>query len=132
MDGISSVFLSAFIFVLTILWLKTNKKLYNDIVSPFNILYWSWVFPFLLSYFRISGFQSPPALWMEVFVVSITLIMVVISLTPALTGLERNHANILTAFKAFYGSARFRLVLFIFFCVTLGLKTVAEFGDGVV
>jgi len=132
MDGISSIVLAAFVFVLSILWVMANKKLYNDIVSPFNILYWAWVFPFLLSYFRISGFQSPPALWMEVFVVFITLIMVVISLTPALAGLERNHANISTAFKAFYGSARFRLVLFVFFCVTLGLKTVAEFGDGVV
>src|SRR5882762_495264 len=131
MDGVSSIFLSAFIFVLTILWLKTNKKLYNDIVSPFNILYWAWVFPFLLSYFRISGFQSSPALWMEVFVVFITLIMVAISLTPALVGVERNHDNILSALKAFYGSANFRLILFIFFCVTLGLKVVAEFGDGV-
>ncbi len=132
MDGIPSVFLSAVIFALTILWLKTNKKLYNDIVSPFNILYWSWVFPFLLSYFRISGFQSPPALWMEVFVVFITLIMVAISLTPALLGAERDHDNILLAFKAFHRSANFRLVLFIFFCVTFGLKAVAEFGDGVV
>ncbi len=132
MDGISSVFLSAFIFVLSILWLKTNKKLYNDIASPFNILYWSWVFPFLLSYFRISGFQSSPAPWMEVFLVSITLIMGAISLMPALVGVERNHDNILLAFKAFYGSANFRLMLFIFFCLTLGLKAVAEFGNGVI
>src|SRR6266436_318732 len=132
MDGISSIFLSILVIVLTVLWLKINKKLYNDIVSPFNILYWGWVFPFLLSYFRISGFQSPPALWMEVLVVLITLIMAAISLAPALVGAERNHDNILLTFKAFYRSANFRLVLFIFLCVTLGLKFVAEFGDGVV
>jgi hypothetical protein len=132
MDGISSVFLSAFILILTILWSEVNKKLYNDIVSPLNILYWGWVFPFLISHFRISGFQSPPALWMEVFVVFITLIMAAIALTPALFGAERNHDNILLAFEAFYRSARFRLVLFMFFCITLGLKVVAEFGDGVI
>jgi len=132
MDGISSLFLSAFILGLTILWVKTNRTLYNDIASPFNILYWSWVFPFLLSYFRISGFQSPPALWMEVFVVFVTLIMAAISLTPALLGVERNHGNVLLAIKTFYRSTNFKLVLFIFFCVTFGLKVAAEFGDGVV
>lgn len=132
MDEISSIFLSVLVFVLTILWLKTNKKLYNDILSPFNILYWSWVLPFLLSYFRISGFQSPPALWMEVFVVFITLIMVAISLAPGLVGAERHHGNILLTVKTFYRSANFKVVLFIFYCVTLGLKVVAEFGNGVV
>ena len=69
---------------------------------------------------------------MEVFVVSITLIMAAISLTPAVLGAERDHHNILWTLKAFYRSANFKLVLFIFFCVTFGLKVAAEFGDGVV
>jgi hypothetical protein len=69
---------------------------------------------------------------MEVFVVFVTLLMVAISLTPALLGVERSHDNVLLAFKAFYRSANFRIVLFMVFCVTLGLKAFAEFGDGVV
>ena len=66
------------------LWLRLNKRLYQDFFSPFNFLLFAWVVPLTLNTLNLSGLEKPwraDSLWAVVWT---TISMTAVSLVPAL------------------------------------------------
>src|SRR5882724_7305679 len=64
-------------------WLKINQWLFNDFLSPFNLLLPAWVLPLLLKLLRLSQAERP---WRDETILMIgwaTLSLGVVSLAPA-------------------------------------------------
>lgn len=66
------------------LWHRLNRHLYNDAFSPFNLLFYFWTAPFLLSFANLSRLQTGIELNAAGIVFASTAVLVVTSLLPAM------------------------------------------------
>ena len=65
-----------------ILWHRVNKKFLDDFFSPFNLLLYCWVLPFLSSYMMLSDLQDGLTLETTLIIIISTIILVSISMIP--------------------------------------------------
>ena len=65
-------------------WRKVNKRLYNDGFSPFNLLFYFWVAPFLLGFADLSALQTGLDGGALTIILTSTAILVGVSLLPAM------------------------------------------------
>lgn len=73
-------------------WRRLNRSLYSDALSPFNLLFYFWIAPFILSLANLSALQSGiDAKAMAVIVLS-TAILGASCLLPAMLGVRPNFA----------------------------------------
>jgi oligosaccharide repeat unit polymerase len=68
---------------LWMIWNKFNREFLNDWFSPFNLLFYFWVFPFLASFMWLSSLQKPLSLEATLVILSCTTVLVMTSIVPA-------------------------------------------------
>lgn len=66
------------------IWHRLNQYLYNDAFSPFNLLFYFWVAPFLLSFANLSALQTGTEPNAVGIVVVCTVALALTSLLPAM------------------------------------------------
>ncbi len=70
--------------LLFLVWRKVNSVLYSDFLSPFNLLFWSWVVPLLLRGLHISPLERDWSAEAVAGIALVTLSLTGVSLLPAL------------------------------------------------
>ncbi len=110
-----------------VLWRSINRHLYNDAFSPFNLLFYFWTAPFILSFSDLSGLQTGMEANAAAIVLASTTILIATSLLPAmLVGRSTLSKFELTKAK----SLRIRPNgVIAFYCLTLLALYFAEFRD---
>lgn len=105
-----------------------NRKFLGDFFSPFNLLLYFWVLPFLASYMMLSELQDGLTLDATLVIVSSTMILVGISMAPMylLKGnlLIRPYSN-----NCLEQIQKGGWIVIIFYFVTLAALYWAEFSD---
>lgn len=66
--------------VVSVAWLFVNRKIFDDYFSPFNVLLFVWVLPFIASYLALSDQQVGLSIYAELLVIACTVIAAAICL----------------------------------------------------
>jgi oligosaccharide repeat unit polymerase len=66
-------------------WFRVNRKLFKDVLSPFNCLLIGWVGPLLLKTLNLSTLERPWSFELVVLTAWVTFALIVTSLLPALS-----------------------------------------------
>lgn len=92
-----SVFL-ALPFLVTVWWAwnRLNKALlYGDAFSPFNLLFYFWVAPFIFCWANLSALQTGLEVNAIIVIVLCTVILLVTCMVPVLLGTQPCHSGVL-------------------------------------
>jgi oligosaccharide repeat unit polymerase len=68
---------------LLLIWRLANQRLYNDSFSPFNLLFYFWITPFILCFTKLSGLQTGITGYAATIISVSTTILIVTCLLPA-------------------------------------------------
>jgi oligosaccharide repeat unit polymerase len=86
-----------FLVVVWSLWRRVNAALYNDELSPFSLLFYFWIGPFILSLSKLSRLQTG----MDPYAVGIisvsTLLLAATCLAPAMAGMRPDFLQFISA-----------------------------------
>jgi len=111
-------------------WTYTNRATFNDFLSPFNLLLYLWVIPFVLSFLNWSGLQRGLSFEAAAIILICTLILVSISVIP----MRRfRGAYLKVGLPHLQGLTDSRIVRYLvvgLYFVSLAAMYFAEFRDG--
>jgi oligosaccharide repeat unit polymerase len=115
-------------------WSIINKKWLGDVLSPFNLLFYFWVLPLLMSYLGWSELQSGLSFEATAIIVSCTLILVSISVLP-MRIIRRDSGSIqglgvsLSHMSGFTDGYFIKFTVLVFYFVSLLAMYFAEFSQ---
>lgn len=112
-------------------WTYANKVTLGDFFSPFNLLFYFWVLPFLLSFLNLSKLQTGLSFEAIGIVIVSTTILVFVSVLPMLVIRRRTLVDSLQRFGSFLNGAEARWLVIGFYAVTLVAMYFAEFREGI-
>lgn len=115
-------------------WWKLNARVFMDRLSPFNMLFFVWVFPFVVSFAGLSDLQQGIAAWPLTILLVATMVMIAVLVTSPL--LPRAISSPACKERVICHISKVSLVRLlwlslIFVLVTLGAKIYAEFSEGI-
>ena len=120
-----SLFILVCLVPLWMVWRNMNRALYRDAFSPFNLLFYFWIAPFVLSLAELSSLQKGFSGGALLVVFTSTLILIATCLVPAFA-VNRSRSkprNVAKSVELHPGG------IIVFFLVTLVALYYAEFSD---
>lgn len=109
-------------------WNRLNKIYLGDFFSPFNLLLYFWVLPFLASYMMLSELQVGLTLEATLIIIVSTMIMVFISMMPMFK-LNRNSLIICYSNNSLGQIRKGAWFVVFFYLLTFAALYWAEYSD---
>lgn len=122
------------VLLIGIAWWKLNAYVFGDILSPFNILLFFWIAPFIISFSGLSDLQQGIATGPLVTILMATGVMIVTLTVPNLFAIQvpRSPLDRGAKFGVTTGTIdRLVLMSFVLVLVALIVKIYTEFSDGI-
>jgi hypothetical protein len=110
-------------------WSWCNKRIYGDIYSPFNLLFYCWIAPFIISLSNASGLQSGLELNAVSLIILTSIPLIAISLLPKLLGFNLSFNS--TQSKLFFNARLSCFWPLVFYGITLACVYYAEFNENI-
>jgi oligosaccharide repeat unit polymerase len=107
------------------IWRSVNQRLFSDVFSPFNLLFYFWIAPFLLSLAKMSRLQQGLTLQATAIAFACTALLILSSLLPAIIKNEPVRRFVLN--QNFFPSRISAKLPLLFFLATLVALFFAEF-----
>lgn len=123
-----------FALFLGIVWRQVNELTFRDKFSPFNLLFFIWVFPFVISFSRLSDLQQGISTWPMMIWLVATLVMVATLIAPPLLSRYISSSSYMESVRCRLSKAsldRLFLLSFILVLIALSAKFTAEFSEGI-
>jgi hypothetical protein len=79
--------------MVTVTWLRLNRTLFDDVLSPFAVLLFAWVGPLMLQAANLSGYETAWTFGSSALVACATLVLVSACLFPWLAANRRPHSE---------------------------------------
>lgn len=117
-----------------IIWVKANEFMFRDKFSPFNLLFFIWVFPFVISFTNLSDLQQGISAWPLIILFVVTTVMVATLIVPPLTPRYIFSPTYNEGVKCRLSKVsldRLLLLAFILVLIALSAKIAAEFSEGI-
>lgn len=108
-----------------LLWSRVNSATLRDSFSPFNLLFYFWVLPFLASYMQLSDLQSGLSPQATLLIIGCTLLLIATTLLPIL--ILRGEPLIVRCAQATALLRRRAWLVVAFYAATLAALYFAEF-----
>ena len=129
------MFLLFTILVVSFIWSRTNTYYFKDNLSPFNVLFFIWVLPFISQFYELSSLQNGIGIIPMIILLLTTSVMVFTLLTyPSTNPIETFSSPSLKGVWCRQTRVTFdRLLWFSFILsgVALSAKIYAEFSNGI-
>lgn len=112
-------------------WMRVNEGLFHDAFSPFNLLFFFWIAPFVLSFSNLSELQHGLSSYALAIVTTCTILLISISLTASRAV---PHASRYNDFQPLTHTLVLSplgiVVLCGFFSISVAALVIAEFSSG--
>jgi len=116
--------------VVTLLWFGINAKLFADNMSPFQILYFSWILPLLLCTLQLSNLERPWEIESIGIIAWVTLCLLLPSILPAYltrTVSESSFRIVFAKTVCLVKSPAFKCIVLFLFTISFSAYIYSEF-----
>lgn len=124
-----AVFLALFVGVV---WRQTNENIFQDRFSPFNVLFFVWILPFILSFSGMSQLQKGIfGLAMIILVIATIVIVITLVSPPLFPGYKSAYNGRVRCRQSLISPGRLFTLSFLLVLASLGIKIAVEFQEGI-